>query len=325
MKEKENRKRTQEANREDKQAKLQKQKKIIYIVAIVVFSIVSAVFGLDNYDKLFDGEPFVGTQVYEVEPEKYMKVHYIDVGQGDCSLIVCDGKTMLIDAGENGNETKVLDYLREQNIGKLDYIIASHQHSDHIGGLPEVLDEIGADILIMPRLTKEQTPTNSTYTAFLKAIKNSGVKTVASEVGAKYTLGSAEFEILGPVTNDAEDINSMSVVVKLTYGENTFLFTGDAEKDEEREIIATGADLDCDVLKVGHHGSGTSSCTDWLDAVTPEICVIQVGADNDYGHPHKNIVERLAKYADEIYRNDLCGDIIISSDGKTIDVIYDNQ
>ena len=302
-----------------------KNKKIVYIALIVVISIVSAVFGLDNYDKFFDGEPFVGTQVYEVEPTKYLKVHYIDVGQGDCSLIVCDGKTMLIDAGENGHETKVLDYLRMQNIEKLDYIIASHQHTDHIGGLPEVLEEIGADTLIMPRLTKEQTPTNSTYTAFLKAIKNSGVKTVASEVGAKYTLGSAEFEILGPVTNDVEDINSMSVVVKLTYGENTFLFTGDAEKDEEREIIATGADLDCDVLKVGHHGSGTSSCKDWLDAVTPEICVIQVGADNDYGHPHENIVERLAKYTDEIYRNDLCGDIIISSDGKTFGVVYDNQ
>ncbi|MBQ3006692.1 MAG: MBL fold metallo-hydrolase [Clostridia bacterium] len=302
-----------------------KNKKIIYLVIILIISIVSAVFGIDNYDKFFDGEPFVGTQVHEVEPAEYINVHYIDVGQGDCSLIECGGKTMLIDAGENGHETKVLDYLRLQNIEKLDYIIASHQHSDHIGGLPEVLDEIGTDNIIMPRLTKEQTPTNSTYTAFLKSVKNSGAKVIASEVGAKYSLGDAEFEILGPVTNTAEDLNNMSVVVKLTYGEKSFLFTGDAEKDEEREILATGADLDCDVLKVGHHGSGTSSSTDFLKAVTPEICVIQVGADNDYGHPHENIVERLEKYADEVYRNDICGDIIISSDGKTFNVVYDNQ
>ncbi|MBQ2903805.1 MAG: MBL fold metallo-hydrolase [Clostridia bacterium] len=305
--------------------KILKNKKIIYLVIILIISIVSAIFGVDNYDKLFDGEPFVGTQVHEVEPTEYINVHYIDVGQGDCSLIECGGKTMLIDAGENGHETKVLDYLRLQNIEKLDYIIASHQHSDHIGGLPEVLDEIGTDIIIMPRLTKEQTPTNSTYTAFLKSVKNSDAKVIASEVGAKYSLGDAEFEILGPVTDDAEDLNNMSVVVKLTYGEKSFLFTGDAEKEEEREILATGADLDCDVLKVGHHGSGTSSSTDFLKAVTPEICVIQVGADNDYGHPHENIVERLAKYADDIYRNDICGDIVISSDGKTFNVVYDNQ
>ncbi len=304
---------------------LVKNKKLIYLVIILVISVVSAVFGLDNYDKIFEGEsPFEATQTADTQAEQ-LEVHYIDVGQGDCSLIVCDGEAMLIDAGENGHEDKVLNYLRVMNIEKLDYIIASHQHSDHIGGLPEVLDEIGTDNIIMPRLTKEQTPTNSTYTAFLKSVQNSGAKVIASKVGAAYTLGSATFEILGPVTNEVEDINSMSVIVKLTYGENTFLFTGDAEKDEERSVIATGADLDCDVLKVGHHGSGTSSCTDWLDAVTPEICVIQVGADNDYGHPHENIVERLMKYADEIYRTDLCGDIVITSDGVNLNVTYKNQ
>lgn len=304
--------------------KIVKNKKLLYLIFILVISVVSAVFSLDNFDKFFDGEPFVGTQVYETQANQ-LEVHYIDVGQGDCSLIICDGKTMLIDAGENGNETHVLDYLRLHNIEKLDYIIASHQHSDHIGGLPEVLDEIGADKIIMPRLTKAQTPTNSTYTAFLKSVKNSGAKVIASEVGASYTLGSAEFEILGPVTNDAEDINNMSVIVKLAYGENTFLFTGDAEKEEEREILATGADLDCDVLKVGHHGSGTSSSVDFIKAVSPEICVIQVGTDNDYGHPHDNIVERLIKYADDVYRTDLCGDIVITSDGTTLNVSYSNQ
>ena len=304
---------------------LVKNKKLIYLVIILVISVVSAVFGLDNYDKLFNGDhPYESAETAETQPDQ-LEVHYIDVGQGDSSLIICGGEAMLIDAGENGNELDVLTCLRLNGIEKLDYIIASHQHTDHIGGLPEVLDEIGADNIIMPRLTKEQTPTNSTYTAFLKSVQNSGAKVIASKVGATYTLGSATFEILGPVTNEVEDINSMSVVVKLTYGENTFLFTGDAEKDEERSIIATGADLDCDVLKVGHHGSGTSSCTDWLDAVTPEICVIQVGDDNDYGHPHENIVERLMKYADEIYRTDLCGDIVITSDGVNLNVTYENQ
>ncbi len=305
--------------------KTAKNKKLIYLIVIIVISVVSAVWGMNNSDDGFNGETtLTDTETAETQASSF-EVHYIDVGQGDCSLIICDGKTMLIDAGENGHETEVLNYLRMKKIQKLDYIIASHQHTDHIGGLPEVLDEIGTDNIIMPRLTKEQTPTNRTYTAFLNSIKNSGAKVIASKVGATYTLGSATFEILGPVTNEVEDINSMSVIVKLTYGENTFLFTGDAEKDEERSVIAAGADLDCDVLKVGHHGSGTSSCKDFLDAVTPEICVIQVGADNDYGHPHENIVERLMEYADDIYRTDLCGDIVVASDGVNLSVSYDNQ
>ncbi|MBQ2848792.1 MAG: MBL fold metallo-hydrolase [Clostridia bacterium] len=314
-------KRMQEVTEEDKKTKFRKYKKIIYLVAVVVISVIAAAFGFSDELPVFFSEIF---PVYE-QTDSAFEVHYIDVGQGDSSLIICDGQSMLIDAGENGHEIDVLNYLRTHGIEKLDYIIASHQHSDHIGGLSEVLDEIGTDNIIMPRLTKEQTPTNSTYTAFLKSVQNSGAKVIASKVGATYTLGSASFEILGPVTDDAEDINNMSVVVKMTYGENIFLFTGDAEKEEEREIIATGADLDCDVLKVGHHGSGTSSGVDFLDAVSPEICVIQVGADNDYGHPHENIVERLESYADEIYRTDLCGDIVITCDGNDLNVSYENQ
>lgn len=295
-------------------------KKILYLIVVLVVAIVSAIG--TNMDKF---EDTAGNTQSIQGAENSFQVHYIDVGQGDCSLIMCDGKTMLIDAGENGHETTVINYLRSLGIDRLDYIIASHQHSDHIGGLPEVIEEFGMDTIIMPRLTEIQTPTNSTYTAFLKAIQASDAKVVSSKVGASYTLGSATFDILGPVTNDAEDINNMSVVVKLTYGENTFLFTGDAEKEEEREIITTGADLDCDVLKVGHHGSGTSSGTNFLDAVTPEICVIQVGADNDYGHPHENIVERIMKYSDEVYRTDICGSIVIGSDGKNLDITYENQ
>lgn len=302
--------------------KIVKNKKLLYLIVVIIIAVVGAV--TKNSGEVPDIDNDTSNSVSN-SVETSFEVHYIDVGQGDCSLIFCDGKTMLIDAGENGHETEVLNYLRMHNIDKLDYIIATHQHTDHIGGLPEVLDEIGAENIIMPRLTKAQTPTNSTYTAFLKSVKNSGAKVIASEVGASYSLGSAGFEIFGPVTDDAEDINNMSVIVKLTYGENTFLFTGDAEKEEEREILATDANLDCDVLKVGHHGSGTSSCTDFLNAVTPEICVIQVGADNDYGHPHENIVERLMNYTEEIYRNDLCGDIVITSDGTNIDVTYENQ
>lgn len=294
-------------------------KKLIYSVISLIAVIVAVITALASSET--DGS----VQNVESNPESNFQVHYIDVGQGDCSLVVCDGETLLIDAGENGHETEVINYLHSLGIEKLDYIIATHQHSDHIGGLPEVIEEFGMDNIIMPRLTEEQTPTNKTYKRFLEAVQNSDAKVIASKVGASYTLGSATFDIFGPVTDDAEDINNMSVITKVTYGENAFLFTGDAETEEEKEVVETGADLDCDVLNVGHHGSYTSSCKDFLNAATPEICVISCGADNDYGHPHDKALNRIKKHTDEIYRTDICGSIIIASDGKNLDISYENQ
>lgn len=295
-------------------------KKIVYLVVILVLGIVSAIGG--NFDKIIDDEP-----VYDVESnlsESGFKAHFIDVGQGDCTLIECGGKFMLIDAGENGHETDVLNYLRSTNVEKLDYVIATHQHSDHIGGLPEVLEEFETETIIMPKLTQAQTPTNSTYKAFLNAVKASGAQVISAKVGSVYYLADAKFEILGPVSDDCDGLNSMSAVTKITYGETSFLVTGDAEKDEETEIVENGAELDCDVLKVGHHGSKTSSCEAFLNEVTPKICIISCGKDNDYGHPHNVTVERLKKYTDEIYRTDICGNIVVSSNGTSISVDYEN-
>lgn len=296
--------------------------KILYILLLLTVA-AAVVFG-GAFLGLWDdpAEPDVTDPAVSVST---CKVHYIDVGQGDCELVECDGKYMLIDASENGHEDEILNYLKTLGVEKLDYIVASHQHSDHIGGIPEVLAEIRADNIIMPRLTKSQTPTNSTYKAFLNALKSSEAKIIEAKVGAKYNLGTATFEILGPVTNDAEDINNMSAVVRLDFGENSFLFTGDAETEEELEMLDNGAALDCDVLKAGHHGSSTSSSKKFLDAVTPEICVISCGEGNDYGHPHDKAVNRIKKHTDAIYRTDLCGDIVIVSDGKGLTVSYENQ
>ncbi len=307
-----------------------KNKKLIYTLIVLVIAVITAFGSSRGWWGDFSEDPgntlgdFTQTTVQNDENNDF-SVHFIDVGQGDCTLVMSGDKALLIDAGENGHETEVLNYLRSMKIDKLDYIIATHQHSDHIGGLPEVLEEFDADNIIMPRLTKAQTPTNSTYTAFLKALQKTNAKIISAKPGLKYSLGEAEFEILGPVTDDCENINSMSAVTKITFGETSFLVTGDAEKDEELEIIENGANLDCDVLRVGHHGSTTSSCKDFLDAITPEICVISCGANNDYGHPHDKVMKRLDNYTDEIYRTDICGSIVMTSDGKNIEISYENE
>ena len=307
-----------------------KNKKLVYMLVVLVIAVITSIGSSQGWWGELSEDPgnTLGDNTQNInnaEDNNRFSVHFIDVGQGDCTLIMCDDMALLIDAGENGHETEVLNYLRSMKIDKLDYIIATHQHSDHIGGIPEVLEEYEADNIIMPRLTKAQTPTNSTYTAFLKALQNTDAKIISAKPGLKYSLGEAEFEILGPVTNDCEDINSMSAVTKITYGKSSFLVTGDAEKDEELEIIESGADLDCDVLRVGHHGSSTSSCKDFLDSVSPEMCVISCGENNDYGHPHDKVVNRLAKYTDEIYRTDICGSIVMTSDGENIEISYENQ
>lgn len=306
-----------------------KNKKLLYLIVVLILAVVSIGSSLGLWGDL-SADPgntlgdFSQTTV-QSEEQVGFSIHFIDVGQGDCTLVMSGEETLLIDAGENGHETEVLNYLRSMKIDKLDYIIATHQHSDHIGGIPEVLEEYDADNIIMPRLTKAQTPTNSTYKAFLKALQNSDAKIISAKPGLKYSLGDAEFEILGPVTDDCEDINSMSAVTKITYGENSFLVTGDAEKDEELEIIENGADLDCDVLRVGHHGSSTSSSREFLEAITPEICVISCGANNDYGHPHDKALKRISYQTDEVYRTDICGSIVMTSDGENIVISYENE
>ncbi len=307
-----------------------KNKKLIYMLIVIVISVITTIGASQGWWGEYSEDPGQtlgdNTQTSEtVDNTDDFSIHFVDVGQGDCTLVMCGEMTLLIDAGENGHETEVLNYLRTMNIDKLDYIVATHQHSDHIGGIPEVLDEFDVDNIIMPRLTKAQTPTNSTYKAFLTALQKSDAKIISAKPGSVYQLGDAKFEILGPVTDDCEDINSMSAVTKITYGDTAFLVTGDAEKDEELEIIENGADLDCDVLRVGHHGSSTSSCKEFLNAVTPEICVISCGADNDYGHPHDKAVNRMLKHTEEIYRTDYCGSIVMTSDGENIEISYENE
>lgn len=301
------------------------KKKYLLLALIVAVACLAALMKLGVLPDIVGTGEVLTTSAADSAPADTLEVNYIDVGQGDCTLIICGGHTMLIDAGENGHEQEVSSYLHSKGVGKLDYLVCSHQHTDHMGGLPEILDEFGASTVIMPRPTKAQTPTNRTYTAFLNSVKASGAKTEAAQPSKSFALGSATVEVLGPVTDDAESLNNMSAVLMLTFEGKKFLFTGDAEKEEEQEILGTGCELGCDVLKVGHHGSKTSSSDAFLAAASPEICVIECGEGNDYGHPHKQALNRLKKYTSEIYRTDICGDIVITCTGGELNIEYERQ
>ena len=245
-------------------------------------------------------------------------VHFLDVGQADCILIQePGGKAMLIDAGNNADSEFVIDYLEKRQIEKLEYVIGTHPHEDHIGSLDSVIYAFDIGKVFMPKKTN----TTKTFEDVLQAISDKGLQITAPEVGDTYRLGEAYWTILAP-NKDYKEINNSSIVIRLVYGETSFMFTGDAEELSELDILDNSIpfidDLKSDVLKVGHHGSSTSTSDPFLEAVSPEYAVISVGKDNSYGHPHKEILEKLSKEGIEVLRTDERGSIIASSDGKTI-------
>lgn len=248
-----------------------------------------------------------------------MKVHFIDVGQGDSIFIeLPNTKTMLIDAAENEYADRITNYIYSCGYNTLDYVVATHPHSDHIGGMADVIGAFNVENVILSPATH----TTKSYTNMLKAIDDSGAKVKIGVAGTEiFSDGDLSAVVIAPVTEDYSDLNNSSVMVMLTYGSRKFLFTGDAENSEENTITA---DIDCDVLKVGHHGSSTSTSRAFLTAASPEYAVISCGMGNSYGHPHTETLDRLKGAGVKIYRTDLQGDIIMTCDGENITVNVDS-
>lgn len=245
---------------------------------------------------------------------KQLTVHFIDVGQGDSILIESEGQYMLVDAGENDQGDTVITYLHSLGIDTLNYVIGTHPHSDHIGGLDDVINNFKIGSIIMP--AKEHT--TKTYEDVLAAIESQELKITTPEVGTIYQLGSASFEIIAPNKDYGDDLNNWSVGIKIVNGNNSFVMCGDAESQAETDMSNNGTDVSADVLKLGHHGSNTSSSEEFLDKVKPTYAVISCGMGNSYGHPHKETMDKLVARGIQIYRTDEQGTIIASSDGTSI-------
>ncbi|MFA6940864.1 MAG: ComEC/Rec2 family competence protein [Clostridiaceae bacterium] len=244
-----------------------------------------------------------------------LQVHYIDVGQADSILILQGTHAMLIDAGNNDDYELIYKYLNKQGIKNLEYVVGTHPHEDHIGGLDYIIKNFNIGKVILPKNAKSAT---KTYADVLKAISNKGLKAINPIPNTSFKLGEAACTILAPSSASYKDLNNYSVVVKVKFGDNSFLFEGDAEALSEMEMVKKGYDLKADVLKVGHHGSSSSTCAKFLAKVQPKYAVISVGKDNSYGHPQKGTMDRLKSSKVAVYRTDECGTIVALSDGKNI-------
>lgn len=245
--------------------------------------------------------------------DEALEVHFFDVGQGDCTIITQGDHAMMIDAGDNDKGTAVQAYLNYLGVSSLEYFIMTHPDADHIGGADVVLYKFDCDTILMP----DKEVDTRTYDDVIQAMKSKNYTAIHPQIGDTYSFGDASFTVLAPV-RQYSDNNNNSIVIKMTHGENTFLFTGDAEEEAEMDILAEGLDVSADVLKAGHHGSSTSTSDDFLEAVSPEYAVISCGEDNKYGHPHAETMNKFRQTGVTVYRTDEQGTVIAASDGSTI-------
>ncbi len=318
---------------------------IIFVVLTALFSYgrtlnshIPTWFQIPTWPQIYE---FVGLHLEEyIEiPDAPFVVSFIDVGQGDCTFIKTKEADILIDAGESESAETVIEYLNLYNVDDLEYIIATHPHSDHVGALPKIMEEIPAEVLVVLQESALTDDGDEYRQNLIQTAQNAGVRVHELSFGSidnssknSVFIGEVALEFLGPTVDD-DNLNNLSLVVRMTFGEVSFLLTGDAEALEEYTILSRVYEqkinkettkeseqsthtelvsLDCDVLKVAHHGSDTSSTTDFIKAVSPQHAVISSGADNPYGHPHSETLLTLMKSGCTIWKTATCGHIVFA-------------
>jgi competence protein ComEC len=290
------------------------RKLLCLLIALVLLSGCTAAVGSASETPASAG--VFSPAVQTAGPQGGLEVHFIDVGQADCIFIRQNDATMLIDAGNNADGPAVVGYLQDQGVQKLDTVIGTHPHEDHIGGLDQVLQTFSVGSLLMPKVSH----TSKTFEDVLNAIDQKGLHVTSPVPGRQFMVGDAQCTILAPLPNTYDDLNNYSVVVRITFGDTAFLFTGDAGALSEQEMLNNSLPLQADVLKVGHHGSNYSSTAAFLQAVLPSIAVISVAKDNDYGHPSPETIQRLQAAGATVYQTSQAGTIIAYSDGDSVKI-----
>jgi competence protein ComEC len=249
----------------------------------------------------------------EVPENSSFEVHYIDVGQGDSELVICDGHAMLIDGGDVDASSLMYTYLKNLGIDKLDCVVCTHPHEDHVGGLSGALSYATADTVYCSYTEYD----SKAFSNFIKTLEKQGLSITVPSDGDSFYLGSALVQVFGPL-DEYEEVNDNSIVLKITYGKTSFLFMGDAMESSENDIMDSGYDINCTVLKVAHHGSETSTSYRFLYLSEPKYAVISCGKDNSYNHPNEEVLSRLADADVTVYRTDKNGTVICKSDGENL-------
>lgn len=254
---------------------------------------------------------------YEASESKgKMIVHYIDVGQGDSILIQVNNKNMLIDAGPKDSKEQLISYLNSLNIETLDYVVATHPHEDHIGNMADIVNNYHVVNFYAPKVEY----TTKTFERMILALKKNNLKIniIKADMDSIDLGEGTKVSVFSPIKKEYENLNNYSPIIKVEYEENSFLFTGDAETEVEKEVLAAGYNISSDVLKLGHHGSSSSTSEEFFKMVNPSMCIVSLGADNKYGHPHRETLSLIKKNKLTVYRTDLDGNIILTSDGINI-------
>jgi competence protein ComEC len=277
---------------------------IVLIILITIAAYISNVFSeQDN-----------GQKTSNVSGE--LKVHYLDVGQGDSIIIQQGSAAMIIDAGNPGDKGTIVRYIDSLGIKKFDFVVGTHVHADHIGSMDTVIKTYEIGKVYFPK----QTSTTATFKRFVDAVSAKGLKLHVPVVGESFLLGEAVCTVMSPKGENYKNSNDYSIVIKIQFGNTAFIFTGDAEELSEREMLQGDLDLRANVLKVSHHGSKSSTTEEFLRSVNPEYAIISVGKDNRYGHPSEEVLYRLKNAGIKVYRTDEQGTIIIVSDGKEVTI-----
>lgn len=287
--------------------KIRKTKKFFLPLALLLL----AVFVSLAYNSKKDADKELSVYAYP------LVVSFIDVGQGDCELLQCENYNILIDGGEKEQASTVNAYLKSRGVEKIDAYILTHPHSDHIGAAQQIISSNKVERVFMTVFSELNIPTTKTYENTLDAIDKYGAEFTAVTAGKSYSFGNLTLNILSP-SHESDDYNDMSIIVKAIYKNSSFLFTGDATKASEQELLENNADINADVLKIAHHGSSTSTSEQFLLEVSPEIAVISYGEGNSYGHPHDEVIHTLEDNNIEYYTTAKNGTIVIASDGKRL-------
>lgn len=292
-----------------------KKKLITTIFAIVITILVTNITTNQNLEKYIKNPESLIAMLTNKTEEYSIKIHYLDVDQGDSIFIELPNKeTMLIDAAEKEYGKKIITYIKNLKYDRINYVVATHPHTDHIGGMEDIINKFNIDKIYMPKALT----TTKTYSSLLDTIKNKNLTINRAKAGVTIlNEKDLNIEIISPTNDEYEDLNNYSAVIKIEYKGKKFLFMGDAEKEIENHLNIKEK---IDVIKVGHHGSDTSSTKKFIKNINPSIAIISVGKDNTYNHPNEKIIKRYKDNNTQVYRTDVSGTITVSYDGDEIKV-----